>query len=152
MQNVIDNLTYWIMKVPEEFTLMSELEVSQKPLPEKWSKKEILGHLCDSAINNLERFIKVQYEKQPFVLTPYNQVQWVEIQGYQDISIQEIVNLWCHLNRKMIAVIARIPDEKLQYLCDIGDNQYKTVEWLVQDYLEHMEHHLRKQIFTEKNK
>ncbi|WP_369436042.1 hypothetical protein [Lysinibacillus fusiformis] len=73
MHNVIDNLTYWIMKVIEEFKLMSELEVSQRPLPEKWSKK-ISGHLCDSANHNLERFIKVQYEKQPFVLTPYNQV------------------------------------------------------------------------------
>ncbi|WP_369436043.1 hypothetical protein [Lysinibacillus fusiformis] len=52
----------------------------------------------------------------------------------------------------MITVIARIPDEKLQYLCDIGDNQLKTVEWLIQDYFEHMEHHLRKQIFTEKSK
>ena len=31
----------------------SEEILKKKPSPEKWSKKEILGHLIDSAINNL---------------------------------------------------------------------------------------------------
>ncbi|MFI8494904.1 DinB family protein [Peribacillus butanolivorans] len=127
---------------------MSELEVSQRPMPDKWSKKEILGHLCDSAINNLERFIKIQYEEQPFALTPYNQDQWVDIQDYQDISIEEIINLWCGLNKKIIKIIDKTPYEKLAYQCDIGNNQMKTLEWLIQDYLEHMEHHLKNQVFN----
>ncbi len=147
MQSVIDNLNNWIIKVPEEFSRMSELDVSQRPMPLKWSKKEILGHLCDSAINNLERFIKIQYELQPFFLTPYNQDQWVDIQDYQDISIEEIINLWCNLNKKIIKVIVKIPTKKLMYLCDIGNNQLMTLEWLIKDYLEHMEHHLKNQIF-----
>jgi hypothetical protein len=147
MQSVIDNLNNWIIKVPEEFSRMSELDVSERPMPLKWSKKEILGHLCDSAINNLERFIKIQYELQPFFLTPYNQDQWVYIQNYQDISIEEIINLWCNLNKKIINVIVKIPTEKLTYLCDIGNNQLMTLEWLIKDYLEHMEHHLKNQIF-----
>ncbi|OAB38246.1 metal-dependent hydrolase [Paenibacillus macquariensis subsp. defensor] len=147
MQIVIDNLNNWLIKVLEVFSRMSELEVSERPLPHKWSKKEILGHLCDSAINNLERFIKIQYEHQLFVLTPYDQVQWVDIQDYQEISIEEIINLWCNLNKKISRVIAKIPNEKLVYLCDIGNNQLKTLELLIQDYLEHMEHHLSDQIY-----
>ncbi|WP_141433891.1 DinB family protein [Bacillus sp. 03113] len=147
MQNVIDQLNHWIIKVPEEFSQMSELKVSHRPMPHKWSKKEILGHLCDSAINNLERFIKIQYEQQPFLLNPYNQNQWVELQGYQDIPIEEILNLWCSLNKKIIKVISKIPSEKRSYLCDIGNNQLMTLEWLIQDYLEHMEHHLKNQVF-----
>ncbi|MFJ7886947.1 hypothetical protein ACIQYL_02530 [Lysinibacillus xylanilyticus] len=83
MQSTIDQLYFWINKMPEEFRQMSEIEISQRPAPQKWSKKEILGHLCDSAINNLERFIKIQYEKEPLVLTPYDQVHWVKIQDYQ---------------------------------------------------------------------
>ncbi|MBK5483672.1 DinB family protein [Peribacillus butanolivorans] len=148
MQSVVDKINNWIIKVPNEFSGMSELEVSQRPMPDKWSKKEILGHLCDSAINNLERFIKIQYEEQPFALTPYNQDQWVDIQDYQDISIEEIINLWCGLNKKIIKIIAKTPYEKLAYQCDIGNNQMKTLEWLIQDYLEHMEHHLKNQVFN----
>ncbi|MEK4029947.1 DinB family protein [Pseudobacillus sp. FSL P4-0506] len=148
MQQVIESINHWLIKVPEVFSHFSEAEAARRPMPNKWSKKEILGHLCDSAINNLGKFISIQYEKQPFRLTPYNQNQWVELQDYQHITSEEIVHLWCSLNKKIIKVIDRIPDEKLAYQCDIGNNELKTLEWLIQDYLEHMEHHLKNQIFN----
>ncbi|MEB2301415.1 DinB family protein [Lysinibacillus xylanilyticus] len=148
MQNIIDQLNLWINKVPVEFHQMSELEISRRPTPQKWSKKEILGHLCDSAINNLERFIKVQYDKVPFVLTSYDQVQWVKIQGYQELPIDEILNLWVSLNKKILNVIKNIPNEKLALPCDIGNNELMTLQWLIKDYLEHMEHHIKKQILN----
>jgi len=150
VQNIIDQLNYWINKVPIEFRQMSEVEISQRPAPQKWSKKEVLGHLCDSAINNLQRFIKIQYEKEPFVLTAYNQVEWVKIQGYQELPIDEILDLWVSLNKKILNVIKNIPNEKLILQCDIGSNELNelmTLQWLIQDYLEHMEHHIKKQIF-----
>ena len=149
MQSTIDQLYFWINKVPEEFRQMSEIEISQRPAPQKWSKKEILGHLCDSAINNLERFIKIQYEKEPLVLTPYDQVHWVKIQGYQELPFDEVINLWVSLNKKIIHVIKNIPNEKLALQCGFENNQLVTLQWLIHDYLEHMEHHLKKQILTQ---
>lgn len=145
-QRVIDQLNEWVIKLPQEFSLMSEVEVSERPQPHKWSKKEILGHLCDSAINNLERFIKIQYEEQPYVLSKYNQDQWVDLQDYQNVSSEEIMHLWCSLNKRIINIITKIPNDKLSNLCDLGDHQLKTLEWLIQDYLEHMEHHIQRQI------
>lgn len=143
---IIDQLLFWIDNIPGEFRHMSELEISQRPAPQKWSKKEILGHLCDSAINNLDRFIKIQYEKQPFLLTPYDQVHWVKIQGYQELPFDEVMNLWVSLNKKIIYVLKNIPNEKLALQCGFENNQLITLQWLIQDYLDHMEHHL-KQIF-----
>lgn len=148
MQSIIDQLHFWINKIPEDFRQMSEIEISQRPAPQKWSKKEILGHLCDSAINNLERFIKIQYEKEPLILTPYDQVHWVKIQGYQELPLNEVMNLWVSLNKKIIYVIKNIPNEKLALQCGFENNQRMTLQWLIQDYLEHMEHHLKKQILT----
>jgi len=148
MENIIDPLNLWLNKLPVEFRLMSESEISRRLAPQKWSKKEVLGHLCDSAINNLERFIKIQYEDQPFVLTPYHQVEWVKIQRYQELPIDEILNLWVSLNKKIVNVIKNIPNEKLALQCDIGSNELKSLQWLIQDYLEHMEHHIKKQILT----
>lgn len=145
-RNVINQLNEWLIKLPQEFSLMSEKEVSTRPQPNKWSKKEILGHLCDSAINNLERFIKIQYEEQPYVLLKYNQDEWVDVQDYQNIPLEEILLLWTSLNKKVIKVISKIPEDKLAYLCNIGNNQLMTLEWLIQDYLEHMEHHIYQQI------
>jgi hypothetical protein len=82
MQNVTDGLKHWLDIIPKELKGLPELEVSRRPSPNKWSKKEILGHLCDSAINNMERFVKIQYEEQPYVIPSYNQEQWVGLQHY----------------------------------------------------------------------
>lgn len=129
---------------------MSELEISNRPLPNKWSKKEILGHLCDSAINNIERFVKIQYTKQPYVIQSYNQEEWVAVQNYQERPIDEIMTLFQNLNKQVINIIINIPAEKLTYLCKIGNSQ-KTLLWLIQDYLNHMEHHINKQILIKGN-
>ncbi|GGB69814.1 DinB family protein [Fictibacillus barbaricus] len=151
MENVINQINHWIQSLPKEYNSMSEIEISNRPSPNKWSKKEILGHLCDSAINNIERFVKIQYAEQPYVIQSYNQEQWVVVQNYQDRPLNEILNLFQTLNKQVINIIINIPVKKLSYLCNIGNNHQKTLEWLIQDYLEHMEHHINNQILIKNN-
>jgi hypothetical protein len=127
---------------------MSEEEISNRPLPNKWSKKEILGHLCDSAINNIERFIKIQYEEPVYRIQSYNQDQWVKVQSYQDRPLDEIVNLFQALNKQIATIIKNIPNDKLSNPCDIENNRQQTLEWLIKDYLEHMEHHIHNGILS----
>ncbi|WP_174615924.1 DinB family protein [Virgibacillus ihumii] len=149
MQKIVEGINYWIKTLPDEYNIMSEEQISIRPLPNKWSEKEILGHLCDSAIINIERFIKIQYEETIYVVQSYNQDQWVAVQNYQGRKIDEIINLFQTLNNQILNIIKNIPDEKLSNLCDIGNNQHKTLEWLIQDYLGHMEHHIHNQILIE---
>jgi hypothetical protein len=151
MQKVVEGINHWIKTLPEEYNSMSEEEISNRPLPNKWSKKEILGHLCDSAINNIERFIKIQYEERVYVIQSYNQDQWVTCQNYQDRTLDEIVNLFQTLNKQIVNIVKNVPNEKLSNLCAIGNNQHKTLEWLIQDYLGHMEHHIHNQILIGNN-
>ncbi len=145
MRAIIERINYLVQAVPSRVKVFSEQELSSQ-LVGKWSKKEILGHLCDSATNNHHRFTKIQFEKQPFVVSSYNQNNWVLVQDYQSIPSDEIVNLWATLNSHIVRVISKTPEEKLLYICDIGDNKYITLYDLIQDYLRHMDHHLR-QIF-----
>ncbi|MDO0826061.1 DinB family protein [Desulfosporosinus nitroreducens] len=146
MRDIIERLNYHIQEVPIKVKQFSEEEFSEQLLG-KWSKKETLGHLCDSATNNHHRFIKIQIEGQPFVIGPYNQNNWVIIQDYQSMQPYEIVDYWTTLNKLIAKIISKIPDEKLLYLCDIGDNKTVTLAELIEDYLRHMEHHLS-QIFV----
>ena len=44
-----------LLKIPPE-------EVILKSKPDKWSKKEILGHLIDLAANNHQRFLRAAQE------------------------------------------------------------------------------------------
>ncbi|NYV68979.1 DinB family protein [Bacillus sp. Gen3] len=150
MEDIINAINYWMQTLPKEYDSMAETEISNRPLPNKWSKKEILGHLCDSALNNINRFIKIQYEEQPFVIQSYKQDQWVILQNYQERPLEEIVNLFLSLNEQIINIISNIPKERLSYLCDIGNKQ-ETLEWLVKDYLNHMEHHINNQILNKNN-
>ncbi|MEH7418852.1 DinB family protein [Neobacillus drentensis] len=151
MENVINGINYWIGCLSGEFNLMTKKEISNRPLPHKWSKKEILGHLCDSAINNIDRFIKIQYEEQPYVIQTYSQDQWVLLQNYQDRPLDEILDLFTALNKQILNIISNIPKERLINLCDIGYNKQKTLEWLIKDYLKHMEHHINNQILIKNN-
>ena len=57
-------------------------ELAQRPAPSKWSKKEILGHLVDSGVNNLQRFTEIQFHPKPYVLRNYNQDELVKINDY----------------------------------------------------------------------
>lgn len=150
VEDIINAINYWIQALPKKYNSMSDTEISNRPLPNKWSKKEILGHLCDSAINNIQRFVKIQYTEQPYVIQSYNQEQWVVVQNYQERQLDEILTLFQNLNKQVINIIKNIPAEKLTYLCDIGNTQ-KTLQWLIQDYLIHMEHHINKQILIKGN-
>ncbi|WP_208586194.1 DinB family protein [Gracilibacillus suaedae] len=151
MQKVVEGINYWINRLAEEYNSMSEDEINKRPSPNKWSKKEILGHLCDSAVNNMERFIKIQCEKPVYVVQSYDQDQWVTIQNYKERTTEEILNLFKALNKQIVNIVENTSNEKLSNLCDIGNNQHKTLEWLIQDYLEHMEHHIHKQILIDRN-
>lgn len=147
----MNRISYWIDTLPNEINSLAESEVSKRPLPNKWSKKEIIGHLCDSANNNIARFVNIQYADQPFPIQPYNQEKWVEIQNYQETPLDDILKLFCILNKQIINIIRNIPPEKFSNLCIINDKQQKTLEWLIEDYLEHMEHHINNQILNKNN-
>jgi DinB family protein len=117
-----------------------------KPSPEKWSKKEIIGHLIDSAQINLQRFVRCTYEEN-FKLV-YEQVDWVQAQLYQEADIRDLLGLWKLLNLQIIRVLQNYPANRLQAQCDNSKTteSLHTVEWLAQDYVDHLNHHLR-QVF-----
>lgn len=154
LNNVINRINYLINSIPEKVTAIPESEMTHKPKADKWSKKEILGHLCDSAFNNHSRFTRAQFEPQPFVITRYEQNEWVKLNGYQKMKTEDVTALWITLNSHIVNVIAIIPEAKLAILCDLGDAAFqegdieKTLLWLIEDYLIHLEYHL-KQIVSE---
>jgi len=113
-----------------------------KPLAERWSKKEILGHLIDSALNNLQRFVRCTYEEN-FKLV-YQQEEWVQAQHYQEANVDELFALWRLLNLQIATVLSNYPPERLQVLCDNSKEaaSFHTVEWLAGDYIVHLKHHL----------
>lgn len=106
----------------------------------KWVKKEVLGHLIDSAANNHQRFVRAQFSD-PFVWPGYEQDAWVAVNGYRGRPWLELLELWVALNRHVIQVIAGVSADKLGTACTIG-GEPGTLEWWMKDYVRHHRHHL----------
>lgn len=140
-------LTNVVDQALESFHALTQEDWSYKPQPHKWSKKEILGHLIDSAINNLQRFTEIQYVPKPYTVRPYQQDQLVTANGYQQRDITEVVALWTALNRHIAHVIQQQDQKTLAYEVLLPEGTSENLQWLMADYLVHMQHHLR-QIHT----
>lgn len=126
----------------DRLVAMKNQDVSRPLSPGKWSKKEILGHLIDSASNNHQRFVRAQLSDK-LEFPPYVQTEWVETQNYGDESWRLLVDLWSSYNLHLAHVIASIPPEKFSVVCRIGEDKPVTLEELIADYVRHMEHHLK---------
>jgi hypothetical protein len=148
LQKVIDRLQQHINTVPSEFLKYAEEELRRKPAPDKWSKKEILGHLIDSAANNHHRFIKIQFMPSPFFVEGYAQNDWVRIQNYNEKDTQQLVELWKSYNEHIIFMMQNTPDQNLEIKLNAEQpfENADTLFFLMKDYVDHIDHHL-KQIF-----
>jgi len=138
MQSIALQLESIINQHMPALKAIPESEMMDKPSPSKWSKKEILGHAIDSAQNNIRRFIVAQYEENPSIR--YNQDEWVAIVDYQHYDLSDLINLWYLLNKHISIILKNIPSEMAQRKCQTED--LHTLEWLAQDYLKHLMHHL----------
>lgn len=139
--NPIFRLLHLCDTIPPLLREIDAQEFSAKPHPEKWSKKEIMGHLIDSATNNHQRFIRAQFENIPFIV--YNQVEWAEKSYYQQLDSDRIITFWEAYNRHLASILRHIPVEKMMCKVDRGEEEPKTLQFILEDYVSHMEHHLR---------
>jgi hypothetical protein len=141
MPSFVDNLTPEVDRFIQ-LVHSKPIDWEQKPAPDKWSNKEIMGHLCDSAMINLQRFLRCTYEEN-FKLT-YAQEELVKANRYQDMDVAPLLELWRLLNLQIARVLTLYPADRWQARCDNSKTevQLHTVEFLAQDYVEHLQHHL----------
>lgn len=142
MKHTINELSQIVSEFSGKIDQIPEELFSAKPKPEKWSKKEVLGHLIDSGNNNLRRFICGQYEVNPKIV--YQQDFWARANNYQNVPKKNVIQLWKLLNEQICEVLKTMPTENAVLSCDTGKDkaQLHSLEWLAEDYVKHLKHHL----------
>ena len=129
-------------EVPSRLEKLPEAAVRRKPTPVKWSPKEHLGHLLDSASNNHQRLVRTQLEESP-AMPDYNGDRWVELQGYQQRDWKEIIDSWRILNRQLLGAVESTSGAAWQRTCTVANSAPLTLKFVFEDYVDHMLHHLQ---------
>ena len=153
MRDYADELRSVIERSTPALLRLSEEESARHPAPGKWSPREVLGHLIDSASHNHQRFVRARFQED-LVFPGYEQDAWVEAQRYQEASWSELVALWRAYNLHVARVMALVPESvrarvhSRHNLDEIAwrmvlPEETTTLDYLMGDYVEHLQHHLR---------
>lgn len=149
----VDDLRSTAIGTAARLQQVSELVAARRPAQDKWSCKEIIGHLIDSAAHNHQRFVRAQFQDD-LVFSGYAQVEWVSVQNYQNASWQNLVRLWREFNLHLAHVIEsmsateRLRSRHRHNLNELAWKQVPadrptTLDYFMRDYVDHLHHHLR---------
>ncbi len=141
MKDLSEQLLRVVETAEAELRKTSDPESTKPVLPGGWSRKQVLGHLIDSASNNHQRFVRAAL--QPSLDFPgYDQDGNIRVQAPQEVDWSLLVSLWAAYNRYLAHIIARLPAAKLETACRIGPGGPVTLDFLAKDYVRHLLHHL----------
>ena len=141
MKPAADRLAALLQTAPARLANISAADASQAPAPGRWSKKQTLGHLIDSASNNHQRFVRAQIAPR-LEFPSYQQESWVAVQSYATESWADLVNLWLSLNRHLLHIIRNVPEDCLLRPVVIDAKDPIPLSAVIDGYVDHLEHHL----------
>ncbi len=143
MKEEIEAFGLLLARLENDYLPASTADFDTKPAPEKWSKKEIIGHLTDSAIHNIQRFNEIQYAPEPYQIRPYNQDALVKSNNYQNKHTHQLYHFWLQLNQHVLYMVKNQTESTLKLPLILPNGERADLEFLIADYFEHFNHHLK---------
>src|ERR1700686_4293980 len=129
MKDLSDELRGLVDAVEPRLHQVSESATTRSILAGGWSRKQLLGHLIDSASNNHQRFVRAALQDS-LEFPGYDQDGWQNVQAAQDVPWETLLALWANYNRYLAHIITRLPAAKLDVPCRISSNQPVTLRFL----------------------
>src|ERR1700683_2881109 len=141
MRELSDKLERVVKSAQVILRQVSEADSNRPVLKGGWSRKQVLGHLIDSASNNHQRFVRAALEGS-LEFPGYDQEGSVAVEAVRQMPWPVLSALWASYNRYLSHILAHLPKDTLQAPCRIGSSEPVTLQFLAEDYLVHLVHHL----------
>jgi hypothetical protein len=124
-----------------ELRSITESEADEPYRAGAWTRKQVVGHLLDSAINNHIRFVMAALDGE-YSGPAYDADGWVRMHDYANLKWSMLLDFWRTHNALLAEVVRQIPEVKLNAECRIGKDEPVTLRFVVEDYLDHMDGHI----------
>ena len=141
MQELANKLLAVVTAAEPKLRRISPEESTKPILTGGWSRKQVLGHLIDSASNNHQRFVRACLEES-LEFPSYDQEGCVRLQAPQETDWALLISLWTEYNRYLAHIITRLPPNKLETSCHIGKEGSMPLRLVATGYVNHLLHHL----------
>ena len=143
LRKVAEEIQSLITSSLEQWRHITEDIAQERPTPDAWSPKEIIGHLIDSASNNHNRFVRLQI-RDVLIFPDYQQDndRWVKVQRYQEKNWTELLSLWQYFNSHLAWIIQTVSPDVLNHIWRLDDNTQVSLRDLMIDYLRHLKVHV----------
>jgi hypothetical protein len=141
MKELSEKLVQAVHSAEGNLRKVTESESNAPVLKGGWSRKQVIGHLIDSASNNHQRFVRATLQGS-LEFPRYDQDGFVRVQAVQNVPWPLLVSLWTDYNLYLAHVISNLPASRLNATCRIGEDKPVTLKFLSEDYLTHLLHHL----------
>lgn len=149
----VDDLIATVTTTAARLRHVPDAEAARRPAPGKWSAKEIIGHLIDSASNNHQRFVRALWQDD-LIFDGYEQDGWVAAQAYNSAPLGELLDLWAAYNRHLARVMRATPEAirlRMHTRHNLDERAWQPVprdqpaslDYFMRDYVGHLQHHLR---------
>jgi len=106
-----------------------------------WTRKQIVGHMLDSATNNRQRVVRASIHGS-FTGPDYAQAAWVAAHGYAELPWTTLLHWWEVEHEILAAAVDHVPEGQLDVICKIGENAPVTLRFVIEDYFRHQRWHL----------
>lgn len=141
MQELADKLLAVITAAEPRLRRVNPEESAKPILAGGWSRKQVLGHLIDSASNNHQRFVRACLQES-LEFPSYDQEGCVRLEAPQEAEWAVLISLWAEYNRYLAHIITRLPPGKLETPCQIGKEGSMPLRAVATGYVNHLLHHL----------